>query len=280
MSWKYSGRKNSIAPNEKSITKIVVVAPRKLRRLKKSKLTSGCSVRRSTTAKIAKAATPPISSAMIAGESQPQSLPWMQARVIAVSPVAVRKAPGRSIWRGAVGSRDSGVARSASRAITAATATLTTKIQRQLSSPVSTPPAGIPIPETSSVAAPQIADRQTATLTGEHVGEQRHRRRHQQGAADPGDRDPGDQQLRVARGRGQHRAAGEQDAAGDQCQAPAEDVGDPATGDQHRRERDVEGGHRPLQRGERGVEHGDQRLGPRPLGHQITTMTVPREANS
>ena len=110
MSWKYSGRKNSIAPNEKSMTKIVVVAPVKLRRLKKSKLTSGLAVRRSTMPKATNAASPPTSRQMIAGEPQPQVAPWISARVIAVRPVAVSIAPGMSTLRGAFGSRDSGVA--------------------------------------------------------------------------------------------------------------------------------------------------------------------------
>ena len=156
MSWKYSGKKNSSAPNEKSMTKIVVVAPVKLRRLKKSKSTSGWAVWRSTKAKATKAATPPTNSRTIAAEPQPHVAPWISASVIAVSPVAVRSAPGMSTRRGALGSRDSGVARSASSAIRAATAMLTMKIQRQLSWPVSSPPTSTPAPETSSVAAPHI----------------------------------------------------------------------------------------------------------------------------
>ena len=78
----------------------------------------------------------------------------MSANVIAVKPVAVSTAPGTSTLRGAFGSRDSGVPRHASTTISRAKTMLTAKIQRQLSSPVRTPPMTTPMPETSSVAAP------------------------------------------------------------------------------------------------------------------------------
>ena len=47
---------------------------------------------------------------MIAADPQPQVAPWISARVSAVSPVAVSSDAGDVDLRGAVGSRDSGVA--------------------------------------------------------------------------------------------------------------------------------------------------------------------------
>ncbi len=58
-----------------------------------------CGARRRRTRR--SATTPPTSRPMIAAEPQPQVAPWISARVIAVSPVAVSSAPGMSIRRGA-----------------------------------------------------------------------------------------------------------------------------------------------------------------------------------
>ncbi len=136
---------------------------------------------------------------------------------------------------------------------------LTAKIQRQSSSPVITPPMTTPIPETSSVAAPQRPIAVPRFGAGEDVGEDRHRRRHQQCATDSGKSDPRDQHLDTGRDRRQQRAEREQQRAADEHPAAPEDVGDAPARDQQRRERDVERGHRPLQFLDRGAELGVNR---------------------
>ena len=136
------------------------------------------------------------------------------------------------------------------------------------------------------------ADRKAAFGAGEDVDQQRHRRGHQQRPADARERDSQDQELRVGREGGDRRAAGEQGGAAEKHPPAPEDVGEPPGGDQQRREGDVEGGHRPLQLLQRGVElgvdgrqrdddrrrrqlhdpggadHRHQRLGAGPLAHR------------
>ena len=244
------------------MTKIVVVAPVKLRRLKNSKSTSGLAVRRSTTAKATKRRDPATSRAMIAGEPQPQVAPWISARVIAVEP-GDRQQRARDVHP----PRRRGVAR------------LRRRAQRQDDDqdregdvddedPAPAELAGEhaadehPDPETSSVAAPHMPianPRRSPVKTfvssdidaGISIA-----------PPIPESAIPAISSCTSRRRGGDRRPAGEQDRAADQHPAAAEDVGEPAGRDQERRERDVERGHRPLQLGQRGVELGvDRRQG-------------------
>ena len=133
---------------------MTIVEPAKLRRRKKLKSTIGWRPRRSTSANIANATAAAISSPTVGAAPQPQVGPWMRASVRAVRLAADSSTPGKSTARGTVGSCDSGQPLSARATSTTATRTSTPKIQRQLSSPVRTPPTTTPMPETSSVAAP------------------------------------------------------------------------------------------------------------------------------
>ena len=132
--------------------------------------------------------TPPASRPTISGEPQPQLLPSIRARTIAVS-AAVSSDDAGVVDVAA----DAVVARLADREEVAATAPTATgrlmkKIARQLTYSVRTPPTTGPIASASAETPAQVPIALPRSCGREGVGDDRERRRHHQRGADALDR--------------------------------------------------------------------------------------------
>ena len=145
MSCMYSASEKNVANITKETMKATTLAPKKARERKKPNSTIGARRRGSIATKAASARSATPNSASTRAEPQPHALLLTSASTSAVSPTVSVATPGTSTSRVAVSSRDSCTANRVTTIASAATGTLSKKIDCQLTSWTRKPPSTGPI---------------------------------------------------------------------------------------------------------------------------------------
>ena len=141
----YSASEKNVANITKETMKATTLAPKKARERKKPNSTIGARRRGSMATKAASARSATPNNASTRAEPQPQALLLTSASTSAASPTVSVATPGTSTSRVAVSSRDSCTANSVTTIASAATGTLSKKIDCQLTSWTRKPPSTGPI---------------------------------------------------------------------------------------------------------------------------------------